>query len=89
MKRRSRIVVLVTLILCAFSLLLMVSPGVTHPKSMGQLLARFAQEPTPQNKMAIEQAQRKARRNQAVLGITGVWILIFVILCGWHQKRAS
>lgn len=89
MKRKSRLVLLVSMILCVFSLLLMISPGVTHPKSMIQLSMRFAQEPTPENRMAVEQAQGKARQKQTALGVTAVGLLIFAILYGWHQQRCN
>jgi hypothetical protein len=56
---------------------------------MSHVRMRFAQEPTPENRMAVEQAQRKARRNQTALGMTAVSLMIFAILYGWHQQRAD
>jgi hypothetical protein len=84
---RRRWIVFVALALCAFCLILMISPGVARPKSVSQLVSRFSKERTEENRRAVELARAEARQRQLGLGFMATGLLVFAIVYGWRAER--
>ncbi len=84
---RPKLILLIMVITLAFFLILMMSPGFWHRKTLGSAIVARYQNPTPENLKAVQLEQAKARREQYTVCSLAVLNVIAIIIYGAVQQR--
>ena len=85
---RPKFIFIFLFISLAFLLTLLSSPGLEHRKARDKALSAWIQNPTPENKRAIELVHEKARRSQdIVLGLAVLNVVAILVYRGWQHRK--
>ena len=85
---RPKFIMIILFITLAFFLILMISPGISHPKFVDRALVVRFQNPTPENIRALELERHIARRRQYVVcGLAALNVIVIIVYGPLHNRK--
>ena len=85
---RPKFVLILMFITLGFFLILLNSPGLWHRKALGSALGAWIQNPTTENRQAIEVEKQRAKRGQyLVCGLAVLNVIAIIVYGGLRQRK--
>ena len=84
---RPKFIMIILVITLAFFLILMISPGLWHRKAVDKAAVVRFQNPTPENILAVQVEQGRARRDQYIVLSLAAFNVVVIIIYGALQNR--
>ncbi len=83
---RPKVVIWMLVLVECFLLVMIVSPGVTHPWPLVKAITEYSRTRSPEDEQKVRDEQARARRFQMLLCIAAVIVLIGTIIYGSYRK---